>query len=133
MSRSTGWYPDPSDPDGEIYWDGSDWHGRRQKRPPTVEPQLVGRAPQSSGTQPMSATERSANFWHGLSDRGRLLVFFGAIAVVFLIMTLFARPWESKYQNGCESQVAADGVSPTSPSFEGYVDMCVKSLEDSER
>jgi hypothetical protein len=133
MSRSAGWYPDPSDPNGEIYWDGSGWHGRRQKRRPTAEPQLVGRAPQSSGAEPMSATERSANFWRRLSDGGRALIIFGVIAVAALIGTLFARPWESKYQNGCESQVAADGVSPTSPSFEGYVDMCVKSLEDSER
>lgn len=133
MPRSAGWYPDPNDADGEIYWDGSGWHGQRQKRLPTVEPQPVARASKSSGAGPMSATERAAQFWHGLSGGGRLLIIVGVIVATALISLVVGKGWESKYQEGCESQVAADGVSPTSPSFKGYVDMCVTRLEDSER
>ena len=29
--QGSGWYPDPIDDSAEIYWDGIQWHGRREK------------------------------------------------------------------------------------------------------
>jgi hypothetical protein len=37
-SRGPGWYPDPSDPSRNIYWDGNSWQGS----PATAEAQKSG-------------------------------------------------------------------------------------------
>lgn len=40
---ATGWYPDPNDDGAEIYWNGQQWHGRRDRNPntpPTPKPEL---------------------------------------------------------------------------------------------
>ncbi len=133
MSRSAGWYPDPNDAKSEIYWDGSSWHGKRQKRPSTVEPHPVPPVSASSADEATPFTDRLAELWHGLSLTGRAVVIFGSIAVATVIGTLIAKPWESKFQEMCESEVADYGVSPTSPSFEGYVDICTKKFEEAEK
>lgn len=133
MSRSAGWYPDPNDAESEIYWDGSSWHGRRQKHPSTMQPHPVARASKPSAEGVIPFTERAAEFWHGLSDRGRAAIIIGVIVVAALIGLLIAHPWQSKFQQECESKVMDDGVSPTSPSFEGYVNMCVKNSEEFEK
>ena len=54
--QATGWYPDPSDPNSEIYWNGTQWHGRREK---FIEPATRPTAPEPPISQPSTGTPPS--------------------------------------------------------------------------
>ncbi len=109
-SRAPGWYPDPSDPSRNIYWDGNSWQGS----PATAETQksglnkaigiaigvcvlaLVGLV---MSVQTVSLMSGSASVWTGVAIAGvaaALSYFLGAafwvrvIANICLVSSLFS-------------------------------------------
>ena len=86
--QATGWYPEPSDPTQEIYWDGTQWHGRRDKFPalaaspaaPTTPPPTASEPPQPHTTDPTPRGKTLAQ----KRVQFALYLLAAALAVIFL-------------------------------------------------
>ena len=113
-----GWYPDPNDASAEVYWDGSSWHGRRQKRlnkpveptPPLSGGGLFEGRPKMTAGQPewwANQRGRLGSWWGGLTVGGRLAVILAVIAGLFLLF--FAGSFV--FQNGDYRQCVRDGMN----------------------
>lgn len=92
-----GWYPDPTDPGTELYWDGAQWHGSRAAKP---------RSEQAKGQKPR---ER-------LNTRLYATVGLGAIALVGVIWWAAAAGLQQPAD--ADQTPSATGVRPTAEASE---------------
>jgi hypothetical protein len=118
-SQKAGWYPDPTDNKAEIYWDGARWHGRREK--------LSGPARTTPSPGPVQSGQSSdlRGLWRELNNRGRLLIFGGALLIVVIIGIALAAasPWESDREKECKAVATQEGYSGA--QFDQVVKLCV--------
>lgn len=128
-SQRPGWYPDPNDQGAEMYWDGTRWHGRRQRTSAAVPGPQRPTIP--SGKQPAWFYDRWVPFWHHIDDTRRVLIILGVIGAMALVgFVIAAQPWESKFKDECEAAALDDGYNPATPDFGEVVDFCIQYAED---
>lgn len=109
-SREPGWYPDPSDPSKNIYWDGSAWQGSHtpveadksgssKKIGIAVGVIVLGLVGTVMAQQPVSLLSGTGQIWTGVAIAGvavALSYFLGAgiwvrvIASICLVSSLFS-------------------------------------------
>lgn len=123
--QRAGWYPDPNDSKSEVYWDGTRWHGRRDKLP-----QQAAQSPTAG--QPRAREDRGgfSAFWDGLDDTRRVFVIFGAILLTALIaglIGLFALLVPPSAEDECTAVAERNGLSGS--SMNSFVDICVDNMQ----
>lgn len=119
-SQSVGWYPDPNDDRAEVYWDGSRWHGRRQKSTDESQPPV-------QPPRPPDVIDKLKDSWHGLARSGQIvLVIVVLLCVLSLIGVIYALQ-KSPYEDECKAQ--ANEMNLKNTDFDGYVTVCIKNGE----
>lgn len=124
-ARSAGWYPDPANDGSEIYWDGTRWHGRRERLAPPALPDSLNTA---QTTKSGGLSDRFNTFWSSLDDTRRVLVILGGIVGATLLLGVGAfvvtELTKSPYEDECKREVAAMYVDE-----DGAVEACIKAKE----
>jgi len=112
-SRNPGWYPDPNDDNAEVYWDGSRWHGRRNKIAQSSPP---APGPTFSASSGSDVGARLRETWHGFDEpRRRLIIIGSAVAVLLIAIILVAtEPWHSREYKDCVSDTQRTYATPKS-------------------
>lgn len=125
-SQKPGWYPDPNDRTAEIYWDGGQWHGRRQRLSTPAQPPPLPSTPVPSGKSPSWLHDRWLPFWRRIDDTRRLFICLAVIGAAALIgIFIAAEPWESEFQEECEAGALERGYNPKTDEFGEVVGACV--------
>ena len=109
-SAQPGWYPDPYDNTSEVYWTGTQWHGRRQKF--ASVPQQY---PQQSQVPPKKNS--STAVWWGL-----------ALAVLIIIFLVVAYSGPSYEETECRKSLSGQGF--TGQKLDDLVQTCVRVAKD---
>lgn len=124
MPSSPGWYPNPYDPNSELFWDGQKWHGSRQRL------QHFAAAIPSTPRRPQGSSEfdRLSRYWRKQSQAGQVAIAVGVALVITLLSllalsTVYTKPWESRLEKECKAMAASSGY--TGKEYDVLVDFCV--------
>ena len=108
-SQEPGWYPDPNNHTAEVYWDGTRWHGRRNKLANSIGDQTA-----SPATGGKSSTPRT---W----------IIVGLAACVAIIVVLIFALSPSPYERECKNSAIRQGLQGS--QLEEVVKVCVDLKE----
>jgi hypothetical protein len=98
MNTQPGWFPDPSDPNVEVYFDGESWTG--EKRAKTQNTAQVNRSKEIYFSLPIRP---------GFFSKKRILIGVG-ILVLAIAGTTFANVQSEKAAKEARAQVAAERI-----------------------
>jgi hypothetical protein len=103
--QASGWYPDPGDPNAEIYWDGTRWHGRREilTDQPTGQPDRAAATPAGTWLRRESKIDSTSK---QLSDQQ-----FKWVALVGIVLAIAILP---KQCANSHDKTRASAPSPVS-------------------
>ena len=112
-----GWYPDPVDPDSEIYWDGSAWVN--QRRPVGAASGSATAGLQSAGTGIKATWQRA-----GRGQRVAMASFSAAV-VIGLLMGMVKCSSDYGTRNDCEKYVDSQGLAGPGSVRDSLVEHCI--------
>jgi hypothetical protein len=96
MSTQPGWFPDPSDPNVEVYFDGEDWTG--EKRAKTQNTEQTSKSKEISFALPIKP---------GFISKKRVLIVVGVLALA-IAGTTFANFQSEKAAEAARVQAAVE-------------------------
>jgi hypothetical protein len=96
MSTQPGWFPDPSDPNVEVYFDGEDWTG--EKRAKTQNTEQTSKSKEISFSLPIKP---------GFISKKRVLIVVGVLALA-IAGTTFANYQSEKAAEEARVQAAVE-------------------------